>query len=328
VVNITKCRVNRGLIGRMGRKLTAMVLLPLLIMLWAPLAAGASSDATVEKATVSIQPEYDDPRILAIMESTLSSSTKLPRRVSFMIPKSAVNIQIGMACEVPEGQGHRCKVYEETDAGDFTDMNYTIDTARNLFTEYYWDPFKGSEEAEEGNKSFTYEYKAPYPTKELEIMFQAPLKAENFEIDPPTDFVSKDGEGFDYHVYSFKDVEPGQVFEFEVNYTKTDPKPSKEKTIGPASTNPNDDFGKVENQGITRIILFFMVLLITAVGLGFYWRAQMAAEPAPAKQAPARPKKGKAVKSSAGASSAKFCSDCGSQLSAGNKFCPECGREI
>jgi hypothetical protein len=327
VVNVNKYQVKRGLIG-MGRKLTAMLLLPMLFMLWAPLAAGAAADdATVEKATVSIQPEYDDPRVLAILESTLGSATKLPRRVSFMIPKSAVNIQIGMACEIPEGQGHRCKVYEEVDAGDFTDMNYSIDTARNLFTEYYWDPFKDSEEAKEGNKSFSYEYKAVYPTKQLEIMFQAPLKAEQFKIDPPTESVSRDGEGFDYHIYSFKDVEPGQVFEFDVSYVKTDPSPSKTKTIPTAGTDANPGFSEVGNQGITRIILFSMVLLITAVGLAFYWRSQLAAEPA-GTPAAGRPKKGKAVKSSAGASSAKFCSDCGSELSAANKFCAECGREI
>ncbi len=236
-----------------------------LLAMIVPLSASAApaGNAKIDSMNLRIQPEYDDPRVLAVLEPVLSSDTKLPLKTKFFISKKTTNIEVGMACEVPEGQGHRCKVYDTADAGaDWQELSYSVDTARNLFLEYYWDPFKDSKDAADGKKSFTYEFKSPYPIKKLDVQVQEPLKANDYKIEPASNSQSNDQEGFKWHTYSYTDVEPDQVLTFNVNYTKTDPQPSKQK--------PNPQ--QANAQGLTDqptgnpntlrfFILFFVILL-------------------------------------------------------------------
>lgn len=310
---------------RLSALLICVFLAPVLVSLLLPFAAMASNhDAKIEKMSIMVEPEYDDPRVLAVLEPTLSEDTKLPRKAKYMIPKSANDITIGMACEVPEGQGHRCKVYDTVDAGNFNALTYQVDTARNLFLEYYWDPFKN---VKDGKKSFVYEYKAPYPINELNVQVQQPLKATDFKVEPATEDMSQDEKGFKYHAYQFKDVKADQVFTFNVNYTKTNPEPSIKPGEGIAQVNQaNPSEQPASNPGAVRIMLFFFILLFTAGVLGVYWRSKLTAvEAMPvAKPKAGRPKKATGAK----VAKSRFCGNCGSELNSDNKFCSECGSEV
>ncbi len=335
-------RYQRGDIAAQSLTVRWLMTIMLTLALWAlliPSPAMAAPDVSYDTMNIRVQPEYDDPRVLVVVESVLSGETKLPAKVETALSNKMPDVTVGMACEVPEGQGHRCKVYETKEAGDFQDLTYSVDTARNLFLEYYYDPFKGSKEAEKGNKIVTYEYKASAPIKQLDIQVQEPLKATDYKVEPASENVSEDQEGFKYHTYSFSDVKPDDVMTFNVSYTKTDKEPSVVKPIGqPVNNEQAAGSGEAGNSNTTRWFMFGIILLGVTGGLGMYWRSQTSAAAEVATRQKSRPKpkgsksaKGsKAVKSQSGAKSkkGKFCSECGTRIDADNKFCSDCGSEI
>ncbi|MDP1809566.1 MAG: zinc ribbon domain-containing protein [Actinomycetota bacterium] len=312
----------------MKRLMTAVLTLTLLTFI-APLpapAAPGAGNAKIDSMSIRVQPEYDDPRVLAVLESVLSNDTKLPLKVEFFISKKTTNIEVGMACEVPKGEGHRCKVYDTADAGDdWQSLTYSVDTARNLFLEYYWDPFK---DVKAGKKSFVYEFKSPYPIKKLDVQVQQGKKATDFKVDPVSTNLSQDQEGFKWYTYTFTDVKPDQVLTFNVSYTKTDPQPEVKKEVAPPAT--GNGTAQPGNPTNIRIFIFLFVLLFVAGVLAAYWRSKVAVEAAPAVKPSGRPKpKGaKLTKTQGKTAKAKFCGQCGSDIEPGNKFCSACGSEV
>jgi len=319
-------------------KMIRMVLVAVLFaMVLGVTPAVASENDGFDELTVRVMPEYDDPRVLAIFEGTLNEEATLPRTAKFFIPNSAKDPQIGMACEVPEGQGHVCKVYETADAGDFKSLTYNITQARNLFFEYYWDPFTGQAEAAEGNKSFKYEFKAPADVKALTIGIQKPLKAEDFELEPAPEKTVTDQEGMDFNMYSYSSVKKDQVFTINADYVKTDPNPSKPKSSPGEAQVAGQALGDAgAGQGSLQvIILSFAVLFMGGIAV-VIWRSQSTAAVATvgAKgKVKGKPKNG-GRKDSSGAEAKKdgakpkFCSECGASMTPGSKFCSECGQEI
>jgi len=53
---------------------------------------------------VSVWPEYDDPRVLSILESDLDRSVQLPYRFSTSVPADA---QVGMTCQLTPSSEHQ-----------------------------------------------------------------------------------------------------------------------------------------------------------------------------------------------------------------------------
>ncbi len=319
----------RSVRGRIFATILSLALLALII----PTQALAAKDIKVEKMNILVEPEYDDPRVLVVMEPILSEDTELPQKVEYLLSKKMPDITVGMACEIPEGQGHRCKVYDTKEAGDFEELTYSVDSARTLFFEYYYDPFSGQKEAEDGKKSFVYEYKASYPIGNLEIQVQEPLKATDYKIEPASENISEDQQGFKYHTFSFADVKAGDVLAFNVDYTKTDKEPSIQKTTQPVN---NEQVGSGESQSTnpssTRWIVFLVVLMMVGGGWAMYWRSQTIASAEVAAERKVRPKpkkggKGK-VAAKAKTKAAKYCSNCGSEADGNSKFCSDCGSEI
>ncbi len=320
-------------------KMTRMVLMAVLLamVLGATPAVASEHDGGFDELTVRVMPEYDDPRVLAIFEGTLNENATLPRTAEFFVPNSATDPQIGMACEVPEGEGHICKVYETADAGDFKSLTYNITKARNLFFEYYWDPFTGQAEAAEGNKSFKYEFKAPADVKTLSIGIQKPLKAEDFELEPAPTKTVTDQEGMDFNMYTYSNVKKDQVFAINAAYVKTDPNPSKPKSNPNGAQVVGQTLGNAgAGQGSLQIIVLSFALLFMGGIAAVIWRSRSTAAVATAGakgKAKVKPKNG-ARKGSGGAEAnkggakSKFCSECGVSVTAGSKFCSECGQEI
>ena len=322
-----------AIIGRLEEASMKMTRIILIAALFAMVLGGtpavASEHDGLDELSVSVMPEYDDPRVLAIFEGTLNENATLPRTAEFFVPNSATDPQIGMACEVPEGEGHICKVYETADAGDFKSLTYNIDQARNLFFEYYWDPFTGQAEAAEGKKSFKYEFKAPANVKALSIGIQKPLKAENFVLDPPPEKTVTDQEGMDFNMYSYGSVKKDQVFTINATYVKTDPSPSKPKSNPGGEQAAGQILGSGEGQGTLQIIVLAFVILFTGGIVAVIMRSRSAPTVATAGASRSTAQGKRKTGESKGSSGAKpkFCSECGSAIAADSKFCSECGQQ-
>ena len=308
-------------------RLTAAALTLALLFLVAPLAATAApaENVKIESMSVRIMPEYDKDAVLAVLEPVLSSDTKLPAKAKFYISKKHTDITIGMACEVPEGQGHRCKVYDTADAGDFQELSYTAEVSRNLFMEYYYNPAKN---AQDKQRNVVYEFKSPYPIKKLDVQVQQPKLGTDYKIEPASTNVSEDGEGAKWHSYSFTDVKPDQVLAFNAGYTSGGlTKPGGIEPPQPAGGNAE---AAASNPLGGRLFLFLFVVLFVAGSLAIYWRSKMVAAEAPAARPTGKSKaRGAKLTQSAGkVAKPRFCGNCGGEIGAGHRFCSECGSEV
>lgn len=278
-------------------------------------AAGAA-EPVFDEMSVSVMPEYDDPRVLAVFEARLSDDVKLPHTAEFFIPSGAKDPEIGMACEVPEGQGHVCKPYKTKEDGDFRSISYQVNQAKNLFFEYYWDPFTDQATSTDGRKSFKYEFRAPESVKTLSIGIQQPLKAEDFKLDPAPEKTIRDSEGMNFNTYTFSDVKKDQVVIISANYVKDGPavsKPRNNPNVAPvAAVGGQALVGGADQGSLRQGLLFFAGLSIVAIGAAFFWRFRSSPTPVIARPVAKR-------------THAQVCSSCGHPLSQNEKFCSECG---
>lgn len=295
-----------------------------------------AQDVKADSMKISVMPEYDDPRVLAIFEPVISASTQLPLTAQFNIPKSAVKPQIGMACEVPDGQGHRCKVYNIADKGDHSELTYTAEQSRNLFFEYYWDPFNGKT----GDKSFAFDYTPAYDISHLEITVTEPKTATNFKLSPDSKNIATSNEGLKTHTYAFDNVVKNQPISINVSYTKTDNQTSVPKqTDTQASNTPAAQQTATGGRGQVATILMLILLVIVSGVMITFWRLRSVeaetgstgsvrpvAKPKAASTKTAPKASAKAVKNTK-AAAAKFCTNCGEKLDKGAKFCPDCGEK-
>ncbi|MDA8235255.1 MAG: hypothetical protein M0Z31_10725 [Clostridia bacterium] len=110
----------------MKKKFISLLMALALVLLTVPLSpAYAAGDMTMKDFSISVWPEYDDPRVLVIYQGTFVNTTgaELPKNteVKFNIPKGA---EIGMACELVDGGGHSCQPYKTDDKGDYVQLSW------------------------------------------------------------------------------------------------------------------------------------------------------------------------------------------------------------
>lgn len=297
-----------------------MVVLPVLTpVAWA-------ADPRFDSMSVEVKPEYDKYNVLAIFQGVLSPDTQLPSTGKFMIPKNTAGLQINMACEVGDQGGHNCKVYDTADGGDFNEVSYPVNLSKQLFLEYNWNPFT---DVKDGNKSFTYEYKAPYDVKQLQLAIYEPKRAKDFKIEPASGQTGTNQEGLKTYTYAFDNVTKGQVIKFDVAYNKPDNQPSVESQLGAGPTTTSD---QPQNRSFIVLMVTFILMVIAGiVGLA-YWRTQtLATAGGPPVGVPARAvgssKPKPKAKGGAQARAGKFCPGCGTELEPDDKFCSGCGAQ-
>ncbi len=312
------------------------------------LAVGAASQApTIKTMKVSVQPEYDDPRIMVTYQGEFADGSAFPQDVVFAMPMGS---EINMVCALkPPNDEHLCQLYKAQATSDQLSVSYTLPIP-TYYLEYYWDGLTG-----QPDKSFTYTYTAPYPIANLDLEVQQPLKATDFKLDQPYASTTTDGEGFKYYHYTYNNVAQGQVISLAATYTKDDNKPSvAKKQTGAGSGTGGTTSG---NSNTTTIIAIGAALVMAAI-FGFLSIRRKPA-PAPARVAyssaalptrrerraearlvqaqrahspvAARPMAPKPAQARASASTvqpgATFCTQCGAKLASGAAFCHVCGAE-
>ncbi|KNZ70615.1 hypothetical protein Tfer_0799 [Thermincola ferriacetica] len=229
------------------RPVVTSVLVLVTVLSFIPAAAWAGDEQMEFKnLKVSVWPEYDDPRVLVILEGTMVNASDSPFKgeVKWNIPKGK-DLEIGMACEIVNG-GHSCQPYEQKDKGDWIELTWK--TTRSIapgeeypvFLEYYYNPIEGSVD-----KKFTFSYQPSYKIDSLTVSVQQPLKAENFKIDPAPSSTNTDSGGFVNHNYVYSNQTPNNKITLNVSYKKADPKPSVEKQV-----NNNNNGGEQQASGV------------------------------------------------------------------------------
>ena len=209
-----------------------LVLLLCLLALWARVVGGSVAfaqeplhpeDVRIQQMRVQVMPEFDDPRVLVIVQGRLAvSPNDLPVTVTFRLPERAQINQ--MATVNMQSAGTTMVPYEtQPDPADarWQLVSYSLEGA-HFFYEYYYDPIIGNVD-----KEFTYILNSYHPVDDVSVEIQEPKAAEGFSISPQAVASRLDQTlRLYYHQVALGALAAGQEASISVSYSKADPDPS------------------------------------------------------------------------------------------------------
>lgn len=274
----------------------------------------AQEELRIQQLRVQVMPEFDDPRVLVIVQGRLNGdSSSFPREITFFVPAGAQINQMA-AMNVTTGQTTP-QVYDTlphpTDSR-WTAVSYTLDNA-HFFYEFYYNPLPNN-----ANKQFTYVFNTPLPVDDLQIEVQQPKTAENFTLTPVASSRRVDNFGLTIHQTDSGPVAAGADVSVGVSYRKSDTTPSvsREQVMALQSggeetavsvSNPHIQPQTTQERGVTMLVGLAGLAGIAVIGR-FFWLRHT-----PTTHKPRR---------------AKFCSQCGSPLKTAAGFCHQCGEAV
>jgi hypothetical protein len=272
-------------------------------------------------------PEFDDPRILLIVQGRLAASdTTFPLPITFRVPRGAqINQMAVMDVSTGATTSQPFDAQPDPDDSRWSLVTYTLDNA-HFFYEYYYNPLDG-----ETDKQFTYEFGSLQPINDLLIEIQQPLAATDFALEPsPTVARFDEGFGFTYHQFSIGSLAADDEIRIDVNYTKTDPEPSlsREQVMGmqgsetPPEMPPATETSQAMGSAVPTWLLVLLGAVVLIIGGVFIWnRTQLgstsSAAVAPRVSAPSKVSQAESVPG--------FCAQCGATLKMDAHFCHVCG---
>jgi hypothetical protein len=272
-------------------------------------------------------PEFDDPRVLVIVQGRLAvSPNDLPVTIAFRLPRGAQINQ--MAAVNMQSAGTTMLPYEtQPDPIDarWQLVTYTLDGA-HFFYEYYYDPIVG-----DVDKAFTYTLNSYHPVDDASVEIQEPKAAEQFSTSPQPSASRLDQNlRLNYHQILLGALQPAQESSIIVNYSKTDPNPSltwkqvmalQQGKRPPASTPVQVSSGL---QIPTQVLVFGLripaevfvfvggaLLLLVGSFVGYRLRLGEATADMPDEHEPHL-----------------FCRTCGTTLKADASYCHQCGAMV
>ncbi len=309
----------------------------------APRTAGSQSassvplakDIRIQRLSVSIWPEYDDPRVLVILRGELAPESPVPTRIQLPIPKGAELLGAGMISSQNKLLNHPHQLLD----GDTSDTLELTLPVHRFFAEWYYDPFGEREPA----RQFTYPLTFSYAVGQLNVDILQPDAATEFRVTPAPMREDTDTRGGKHHLFSYPDLEPKATQTFEVAYVKATDAPSITKS--PArSENAQAGLSRSTKTWVTFAMLAGFTIIFAGSVLIFRNKQPTASSVAPV--VPAIPSSAAIVTDAETASPSEtakvderavnsqepatpnYCSDCGRQLLATFAFCPGCGRSL
>jgi hypothetical protein len=255
------------------------------------------------QVTLSINPEYDDHRLLVMMEGQIVG-VKAPAKVRFLVPSVAEMYSAGSkdAQGVYSG-GPPARQSSAIQGWDEISYEATSETFR---VEYYDPSIIGSPD-----KTISYEFRSLYPVTNLQVLIQQPFASSNFVISRAGQ-VFIDSEGFTEYSYTYPAFKVGDILDFEISYSKSDPRPSLSIK------------GDIPAQGKSNslpLIIIPIALGVVLVAVILIRRRNLILKTKRRRSPAAKFGRSKGNRSS----TEGFCRKCGIQIEGPFLFCPHCG---
>lgn len=303
------------------------VFIPLVFLLaiqhWPTLAQDTPSLSTLE---ISLWPEFDRAEVLVIYKGFFAPDTPLPVPVEIRIPA-----RVGQPHAVAyESEGRLLDLeYASRQDGEWQVVAFAAPT-HAIYLEYYDEQLSMHPG---GSREFTFSYLSDYPVAELSFKVQVPPDAEQFVLEPSSDFVAAGDFGLDYHTAEVGVVDQGQELTWTVSYEKTG-SVLTEDILFPDPT-PVQPALVAEDHNSTFLIFLVGFLATIGVGAGAFWLGRRT-QSLPESPAPRRRKRGggRRLRPSVGTqvlfsdeAEAVFCFRCGAELRPESDFCHKCGAE-
>jgi hypothetical protein len=298
--------------------LTLLSLLAAVVMCLASPVGAQGPGLAIDKASLRLWPEYDDPGLLVILSGNITGTTKFPQQVAFPIPASARGIQ---ATSVDATGDLLSQPWQVVDGK----LTYSLPSP-DFQIEYYLDRPAGGNQ-----RDISYTFESPYPIRTLEVAAQQPARASAFAMTPQSQRSAQGNDGFTFYLVERADMGAGDKLPVNIRYTKNDQGLSvaqaKIETTGSTGTaNPSGAASGGKSTDWLPILLIGLGVALLA-GAGIYWFLRIRPTPAPAPVAAKAqtPSKASPAPQPARSANAVFCTQCGRQLSSSDRFCAQCG---
>jgi len=251
-----------------------------------------------------IYPEYDDPRLLVMLEGQIEG-VEPPAEVKFLVPSTAEMYSAGsMDAQGNYTGGPPDRVPSSIPDWDEISYQVTTDTFR---VEYYDAVIFGNPE-----KHISYVFHSLYEISDMEVTIQEPIGSTGYTVSPEgNNFV--DVAGFNSYLYQYTNLDPDTTIQFDISYTRTATVPS----LSLPEENETSD-----NSWIVIIVVVIAVIIVAV----FIWQRRAT----PVTRAERRRATRKTIKPEPqdAAPASKFCSQCGNPVEKNHKFCTSCGARI
>jgi hypothetical protein len=271
------------------------------------LAQAETEPTGFENVRLWIYPEYDDPRLLVMLEGQIVG-VEAPAKVRFLVPAAAQMYSAGWK----DAQGRYTggpPDREPSPIPGWDEISYTARTG--TFRVEYYDPIIIGQP----DKTISYEFRWLYPISRLTAIVQEPKRSSGFSV-LPAGVPITDEAGFASHQYTYQDLDDEPPLSFEIAYTKSDPNPSL----------------AAQDDGSSNALLVVVVIVALCAVAGAVFlvlrrprtraRAGTRTERRhAARKSPVRGPKEKRLQRG-------FCSQCGKRVENSSRFCQYCGTEL
>jgi len=298
----------------------------------------ASAQTTKEPAgfrsvTLWVYPEYDDPRLLVMLEGKITG-VDAPALIRFLVPAAAKMYSAGWK----DAQGKYTGGPPERKVSSvpgWDEISYELKTD-TFRVEYYANEIVGMPD-----KTISYDFRFLYPISDLRVIVQQPLKATNFVVAPKGTATNEDQ--FKVQTYNFSNLNPDkdQPLHFDVSYTKLDLNPSIQNESGKSPPSGN---------GLSGGLIIMIAAGAIVIAAIFFWlggkrksgyqtgaRAQRMPTRAERREHERHSQKKSQVRISAKeqvkppkpeSKTDEVCYYCGYPVESSDKFCPNCRKNL
>ena len=281
------------------------------------LTPGATAGITphVTTMSVSVMPEYDQPRVLVSFQGRLEGAT-MPQRLSVRLPADA---EIGHACTLePPDDSHICQQFTTHVEGDSLVLNYETPFP-NFYVEYRYGSVQGP-----GNRAFDFAFWPPFPVDSLELWVQEPAGATDFAL-APSSTKTVEGNGSRQYGYTFEDVSTDQPVNLQLTYARATVEPSVQPSAPPKATK---ELGGWDHKKIGTILGVVGGLVLGVVVFASVSGRRRLASVEAAATSRVRGQDEASVSVTAASPETVFCGHCGAMLLREARFCSQCGRGL
>jgi hypothetical protein len=276
---------------------------------------------TIDKASLRLWPEYDDPGLLVILSGNVTGTASFPQQVAFPIPANARGIQ---ATFIDANGALLSQQWQIVDGK----LTYALPSP-DFQIEYYLDRPAGGNQ-----RDINFAFESPYPIRTLEVAAQQPARASAFAMTPQSQRSVQGSDGFTTYLIDRANMGAGDKLPINIRYTKNDQglsvaqaKIDTTGSSGAAGTvNPTTAASGRKATDWLPIVLIGLGVALLA-GAAIYWFLRIRPTPAPAPVPAKTQTSSKASPSPQPAHSTNvvFCTQCGRQLSSSDRFCAQCG---
>jgi hypothetical protein len=298
----------------------------------------AQAPITLESAQVELWPEYDRPEMLVILSGNLPADTQLPVTLTLRLPPASTLFAVALR----DAQDGLVNTPYTTDLVDGASVVTMTLTRPNFHLEYY----DGALVMDGNRRRFTFTWPDEWSTAAARVRVQEPAGASNLTVTPPLSAAGTGEFGLDYLAGDLGAIRAGQPVQVELTYDKTSTGLSADTNTGTAAPVPT-----AGSSLLPAPVVIGLAVLVGALVVGlWFWNqrrrpapasarhsrvanrssapAARSGRPTPAPQVSAASPPKEDPAAAATTTPARFCTQCGQPLQAGDRFCRACGAAV